>query len=198
MNKSSTVLAVSMLGALCAPLAAEADDIVDLSYQSAPLTGTYTELVSGLPSSNPFVTAAYSGTMTGSAVLPEQPDGDYGVVSYSFVLTGTGSSTGVNAGFDTYPTPIMAYSGNCNGATNCIGLYTTNGVITGANVDLRDTGIETDPVQAIIGPQGDSVNVQLGVTCSTTAAIAPRGRSTRARRSFADCRQQTRRREDGQ
>ncbi|HEV2700822.1 MAG TPA: hypothetical protein VGV09_04270 [Steroidobacteraceae bacterium] len=158
MNKlSGLVVAVSTLAGLCAPWAANADDIVSLSYQNT-LTGTYSSLVSGLPLPFPFQTATYTGTLNGSVVFDETQvaSGATAPISYSFTLDGTGNSTGLNVGFDSFPTPVYVYPG-CNG-TYSIGSCSSNGAVTGATVEFSEIGLSPVPITLSIEPQGDAVN----------------------------------------
>jgi hypothetical protein len=151
-----------MLAGLCAPLAAEADEIVTLTYQSAPLTGTYTTIVSGLPISDPFISGAFTGTVSGSVIYDQtlfSQAGYFAPISYNFTLTGSG---GVNFGFVSAPGPCI----------DCIAIISSNGVITGAQVDLVNNAtseIFTPPMISFtvltIGPQGDSASVS-GRNCS--------------------------------
>lgn len=166
MQKLNAFVAVSILASLCAPFAANADDIVTLTYQSAPLTGTYTSAVSGLLTADPYVTAPLIGTITGSVVFDETElasSGAIGAESYSFTLTGSGSANGINIGFDSSPTPaLIIIGGNCSGSATFICVNSSNGVITGASVGLLDNFFPTDPVQVSIGPQGDSASLVSG------------------------------------
>src|SRR5580658_4375947 len=112
MRKLSALVAALMLAGLCAPLAANADDIVTLTYQSAPLTGTYTTIVSGLPISDPFTSGAFTGTVSGSVVYDQTLFSQDGYltapISYNFTLTGSG---GVNFGFFSSPVPCGVQNG---------------------------------------------------------------------------------------
>jgi hypothetical protein len=178
-NKLSALMALSMLAGLCMPWAAQADDIVTLTYQGMPLTGTYSSAVSGLPTADPFVTSLFTGSMMGSVVLRADPDALAGYdlltynFSYNFSLDGSGDASGVDIGFDSAPTPVMIYAGNCIGSGNCIGIYSSNGVITGADIDLRDNFRPVSPVEGVIGPNGDSASF-VDAGCSFGVATSPR------------------------
>jgi hypothetical protein len=175
MHKLSAFATVSVLAGLCAPWAANADDIVTLTYQGVPMTGTYESAVSGLPTADPFVTSPFTGTVTGSVVFDETllAGGPVGPSSYSFTLTGSGSATGIDISFISAPaTPLVFEDTNCYLGGNCISVSTTNGVITGANVGLLNNLFSAEPVQLSIGPQGDTASF-VSTSCASGAAESP-------------------------
>lgn len=166
MNKLSGFVAVSMVVAVCAPFTANADDIVTLNYQSAPLTGTYSSLVSGLPAADPFVNSTFTGTLDASVVFDETQlalNSETGAISYNFTLNGTGAAAGVSLGFDSYPVPIYVYQG-CRAGDYAIGICSSNGGVTGATVDIAvSQGVESMASSfsnLSIGPLGDAATVE--------------------------------------
>jgi hypothetical protein len=143
---------------------------------SAPVTGTYTSAVSGLPTADPYLTSPFMGTITGSVVFDETQLAAYheiATTSYNFTLTGSGSASSINIGFVSAPTPaLVVQGGNCSGSFEFICVNSSSGVITGASVGLLDNFFPVDPVQVSIGAQGDSASFVSGA-CSFGAAISP-------------------------
>jgi hypothetical protein len=166
MNKLGVCVAVSMLAGLCAPLAAHADDIVTLAYQSAVLTGTYTYLPTGLTSAAPSLpSASFSGTIAGSVVFDETEileNHFVGPISYSFTLSGVGASVSFAS-----TAPALVFFGNCAGSENCIGLTADDGVVTGATVGLLQNSYHAPESQLSIGLNGDSASFVNGDAVGT-------------------------------
>lgn len=163
------VVAAALLVGFGVPLTANAqEEFFSATYQSAPLTGTYETLVSGLPSSDPFVIAPFTGTInasfTGDANLSE-----VGIIgfaaTYSFVLTGSGGTTT----YFTSAQQVDVYSGDCGSEPNCIGVYSNNGLITNANVNLINTFVPGQSTALSIGPQGDNATADYRGNCDASA-----------------------------
>jgi hypothetical protein len=169
---------------ICSPLAANADDIVTLDYQSALLTGSYTYLPVGLSNQvNELPSSPFTGTITGSIVFDETSlaqsgaNGFVSAVSYNFQLSGTngiGSDFGITV-------PVMLFDGTCqSGSASCIGITTQNDVITGATVGLVDNAYHSSPTRLSIGSSGDFAsfdfnNTSLGSCTTILSARSPNG-----------------------
>jgi hypothetical protein len=181
MNKLSGLVAVSLVVGLCAPFAANADDIVTLSYQSAPLIGSYSSLPTGLSNTAALPTSSFTGTITGSLVFDETtnpPTQSIVPISDSFQLMGSG---GTDIGFFSGPAPLLVSYNNlsCANGSNVICVTTADGAITGATVGLVDSAYRGTPSQLSIGPQGDMASylysTTLQGTCGNIASEGPPG-----------------------
>lgn len=177
MNKLSGFVAVSTLAGLCASFAAHADDIVTLSYQSAPLVGNYSTLPTGLPNTSPLPGASFIGTISGTVMFDATTLAQAGFVTSftdTFQLTGSG---GVDVGFDSglQPTMLSFTNLSCANSSGSICVTSDGGVITGATVGLVDSVYHGSPSQLSIGAQGDSAFYLFASTQGTCGNIASEG-----------------------
>ena len=167
--------AAALLVGFGVPLTANAqEEFFSATYQSAPLTGTYETLVSGLPSSDPFVTAPFTGTINASFTADANLS-EAGIIgfaaTYSFVLTGSGGTTA----YFTSAQQVDIYSGDCGSEPNCIGVYSNNGLITNANVNLINNFVPGQSTALSIGPLGDNATADYRGTCNAIAAAGSGG-----------------------
>jgi hypothetical protein len=155
------VAAIALAG-LCTPWGANADDIVTLTYHSAPLTGSYTYLPSGMTWDTfdpPLPSAPFTGFVSGTVIFDATSlsvGGATGPISADFELAGAGTNA-----VDLYSTaPPLIYNGPCSyyRGTACIGISSDNGVITGATVGFDGDTYHAPITTLSIQPGGDSAS----------------------------------------
>ncbi|HEY4340136.1 MAG TPA: hypothetical protein VGM97_09345 [Steroidobacteraceae bacterium] len=171
MKASMPLVAAIALAGICSPWGANADDIVTLDYQSAPLTGSYTYLPSGMTWNTfdpPLPSAPFTGFISGTVVFDETSlnvGGLIGPIFADFELAGTGTNA-----VDLYSTaPPLIYNGPCSYSrgADCIGLSSDNGAITGATVGFDGDAYHGTITTLSIQPSGDSASFLLASTQGT-------------------------------
>lgn len=148
---------IPLVLALCMPVA-WADNLEELTYQSAEMTGA--------TDAGPFQGILTGTVLFDTTALAAQ---QYVVpISYSFTLDGISF-------LSTAPTLITL---GCGSTTNCIGLKPStdgDGIYTGAGVNLLANSYHSPFTQLIIGPTGDYVTYTYGSTqgggCQGTCAL---------------------------
>jgi hypothetical protein len=156
------ILPIIVAASVYVPLAARADEIVTLTYQSAPLTGSYTYLPTGFTSPTEYPslpTAPFAGVVNGSITFDDTTlsENGHGVpMSYYFDLTGTG---GTNV-YLSPSTPVFLSTAStvpCSYAPlgACIGILSDNGTVTGATVGFDQYAYGGPYSTLSIQPGGD-------------------------------------------